>query len=81
MLLIFFGDTAIVLGPLSGSNLPLGADGGPVQSDTLHDMARPTLPDLLRPGLRLLVCVTSRWPRLCCAVRRARKYSGTCSTK
>ena len=23
MLLIFFGDTAIVLGPLTGSNLPL----------------------------------------------------------
>jgi double-stranded uracil-DNA glycosylase len=57
--LIFFGDTAIVLGPLSGSNLPLGADGGPVQSDTLHDMTRPTLPGLLRLGLRLLVCGTA----------------------
>ena len=30
-----------------------------VQGDTLHDMTRPTLPDLLRPGLRLMVCGTA----------------------
>jgi len=55
--LIFFGDIAIVLGLLDVSNLPLGADGRPVQS--VHDMTRPTLLDLLRPGLRLVVCGTA----------------------
>jgi TDG/mug DNA glycosylase family protein len=33
--------------------------GRPVQSDTLRDMTRPTFLDLLRPGLRLVVCGTA----------------------
>ena len=33
--------------------------GRPVQSDTLHDMTRPTLLELLRPGLRLVDCGTA----------------------
>ena len=41
-----------------------------IQRDTLHEMTRPTLPDLLRPGLRLVVCGTA-------AVRAsAARYAG-----